>query len=137
MKVPLDSAALEELRERVYELCRHDGGPVPHADIVAFANTLGTQSQATLDLGASEQVGFPILVVGAVEPPSNRLESLSPREKEVATLIAAGMTNKAIAVRLGLSPATVKDHVHHILQKADLPNRAAIVAHLSRPSAVR
>jgi non-specific serine/threonine protein kinase len=82
----------------------------------------------TLDLGATEVVGCPLVLV---QPsPSKTLTAISPRELEVAKLVAEGLTNKAIAVRLKLSPETVKDHIHHILQKSGLPNRAAIVAHL-------
>ena len=69
-------------------------------------------------------------MVGSTPPASPLLTVLTLREREVARLIAEGLTNKAIAHRLDLSPATVKDHVHHILQKTGLPNRASVVAHL-------
>jgi two-component system, NarL family, nitrate/nitrite response regulator NarL len=42
---------------------------------------------------------------------------LSPREREVAVLIARGFGNKEIARELRLSHGTVKQHVHSILQK--------------------
>jgi DNA-binding NarL/FixJ family response regulator len=42
---------------------------------------------------------------------------LSPREREVAFLIARGFGNKEIARELGLSHGTVKQYVHSILQK--------------------
>ena len=44
----------------------------------------------------------------------------------MAGLVAAGLSNKQIARRLSVTLATVKDHVHRILVKAALPNRAAI-----------
>jgi predicted transcriptional regulator len=37
---------------------------------------------------------------------------LSPREREVAILIARGLTNKEIARELGLTPGTVQQHLH-------------------------
>jgi DNA-binding NarL/FixJ family response regulator len=52
--------------------------------------------------------------------------ALSPREREVAALVGDGLTNRDIAARLYISIATVKDHVHHILTKSGLPNRAAV-----------
>ena len=42
---------------------------------------------------------------------------LSPREREVASLVARGFANKEIARELGLSHGTVKLHVHSILLK--------------------
>jgi DNA-binding NarL/FixJ family response regulator len=45
---------------------------------------------------------------------------LSPREREVALLVARGLSNKEVARELGLSEGTVKAHVHSILQKLGL-----------------
>lgn len=53
-------------------------------------------------------------------------ERLTSREAEVARLVASGMSNKQIARELAISPATVKNHVHAILSKFDLPRRSAI-----------
>jgi DNA-binding NarL/FixJ family response regulator len=49
---------------------------------------------------------------------------LTRREGEVLGLIGHGMTNKEIARELGLSVATVKHHVHNVLEKLHLPRRA-------------
>ena len=54
--------------------------------------------------------------------------SLSPRETEVATLIAQGEANRTIATQLFLSERTVEQHVRSILRKLGLPNRAAVAA---------
>lgn len=51
---------------------------------------------------------------------------LSERERQVASLIGRGLTNQQIAQELWISVATVKDHVHHILAKTGLANRAAV-----------
>lgn len=51
---------------------------------------------------------------------------LSDRERTVAALVADGLSNKEIARDLGISPATVKNHVHATLTKLNLPRRAAI-----------
>jgi NarL family two-component system response regulator LiaR len=55
---------------------------------------------------------------------------LTPREREVLALLAAGMSNKEIADTLVLSVGTVRLHVSNILAKLDAPNRtsAAIIA---------
>lgn len=48
---------------------------------------------------------------------------LAPRELEVLRLIAHGLTNRAIAEELGISPNTVKNHVGNILEKLHLHSR--------------
>ncbi len=67
-------------------------------------------------------------------PKTPGLEVLSPREREVLDLVAAGLSNAVIAGRLGLSDHTVKRHVANILLKLDLPTRAAASA-LARATA--
>jgi DNA-binding CsgD family transcriptional regulator len=53
---------------------------------------------------------------------------LTPREREVTTLIAAGLANKEIATRLGVSRYTVEDHVKAVFAKTDVANRGSLVA---------
>jgi len=50
-------------------------------------------------------------------------DALSPREKQVAALVCSGLTGRQIAVRLVVSPETVKTHVRHILRKFNLSSR--------------
>ncbi|MEM7050103.1 MAG: response regulator transcription factor [Acidobacteriota bacterium] len=58
-----------------------------------------------------------------------RLEALTltPREMEVLELIADGLSNKEIAARLYLSPFTIKNHVHRVLEKLEATDRAEAV----------
>ena len=49
---------------------------------------------------------------------------LTRRESEVLQLLGRGLSNKEIAHELCLSVATIKHHVHHILEKLQLPRRA-------------
>lgn len=51
---------------------------------------------------------------------------LTAREREVASLVKKGLSNKQIAIELGISPATVKNHVHVILDKLNMPRRSSI-----------
>lgn len=55
-----------------------------------------------------------------------RLQALSPRELEVLKLIADGLGNKQIAVRLNLSTRTVETHRERIMRKLDLHSVAAL-----------
>jgi FixJ family two-component response regulator len=59
-----------------------------------------------------------------------RFESLTPREKEVLTLVVAGLLNKQIADQLGMSELTVKTHRAHVMEKT----QAESLAHLVRMS---
>ena len=52
---------------------------------------------------------------------------LSRREEQMVDLLRERLTNKEIALRLGLSEQTVKNHIHHILRKVGALNRRAIV----------
>ncbi len=53
---------------------------------------------------------------------------LTPREREVTTLITTGLANKQIAQRLGVSRYTVEDHVKSVFAKTAVPNRGSLVA---------
>ena len=57
-------------------------------------------------------------------------KDLTPREREVLVLLAAGLSNNEIAEKLTLAVGTVRLHVSHILTKLDAPNRttAAVIA---------
>jgi two-component system nitrate/nitrite response regulator NarL len=59
----------------------------------------------------------------APSPPTDD-EPLTRREGDVLQLIGRGLTNKEIARELNLSVATVKHHVHNVLEKLNLPRRA-------------
>ena len=60
-------------------------------------------------------------------PPSRDLDTLTEREREVMTLVAAGLTNDEIARRLVVSPATAKTHVSRVLTKLGARDRAQLV----------
>jgi DNA-binding NarL/FixJ family response regulator len=70
------------------------------------------------------------LANGAV---SGRPESaLTRRETEIAGLIDEGLSNREIAHRLTIEVATVKNHVHHLLEKLQVHRRGEAAARLRR-----
>lgn len=61
----------------------------------------------------------------------NFLPSLSPREQEIARLVAVGYPNKTIAGILDISPWTVATHVRRIFNKLNVHGRPAMIAELA------
>ena len=53
---------------------------------------------------------------------------LTPREVEVLQALSDGLSNKAAARRLGISPHTVKFHIEALFRKLDAGSRAEVVA---------
>lgn len=77
-----------------------------------------------------------IATLARERPKEVDLNGLTEREHEILGLLGQGLSNKEIARRLRLQLATVKNHVHHILEKLGVTGRgaaAAIARHGPRP----
>ena len=61
-------------------------------------------------------------------PPATRGAQLTPREREILTLIDQGRSNKQIARQLQIQLATVKNPVHSVLEKLQVERRGAAAA---------
>jgi DNA-binding NarL/FixJ family response regulator len=126
----IDPTTLGQLRAMVRKLQVSNADGTSLAEVVRLARELQMQSGITVDFEATPELGQPLVVVrmpSASEPLSSAsLESLTPREREVAALIARGLSNKQIARRLQITVGTVKHYVHQILEKTGLPSRVAI-----------
>lgn len=132
-------AALEPLR-RAFRVWHAVGAPYIGARlrvlIARACRALGDQDTATLELDCArrvfEQLGAApdLAALDAPAPAAGRdtPAGLSPRELEVLRLVAAGMTNKAIAKQLFLSEKTVDRHVSNIFTKTNVASRAAATA---------
>jgi DNA-binding NarL/FixJ family response regulator len=59
---------------------------------------------------------------------TERIGVLSPREREVLDLLAKGLTGEEVAVRLTLSPETVRTHVRNAMHKLEAQTRVHAVA---------
>ncbi len=68
----------------------------------------------------------------APRPAARSFGCLTPREREVAQLVADGRTNREIADTLYLSVKTVERHLSNILTKLDVPSRVAVAAMVAR-----
>jgi PAS domain S-box-containing protein len=76
---------------------------------------------------------FPRFPAGAVVPPAAR-GALTPRERELLSLLASGATTRQIAETLMISPATVRNHVNNIFAKLHAHSRVEAVAMALRDS---
>jgi DNA-binding NarL/FixJ family response regulator len=63
----------------------------------------------------------------SLSPPID-ITKLTTRERQIVNLILKGLSNKQIGHRLTIEPATVKTHVHSILQKLQIPTRTALIS---------
>ncbi len=80
--------------------------------------------------GADGRVAIVIERAAGSRSATVRLEAhgVTPREREIATLLARGMTNAEIGETLVLSPHTVQDHVKSLFEKLGVGSRQELVA---------
>jgi DNA-binding NarL/FixJ family response regulator len=123
---------LTEVGEITRVLLISGAGTIP----VAAARAAGASGFVRKEAGLAE-VMRAVRTVGmggeVFDPePVSTPGDLSPREREVLELMAAGDTNREIAAHLHLSPHTVKDHTTAILRKLEARNRTDAVERARR-----
>jgi DNA-binding CsgD family transcriptional regulator len=94
------------------------------ADVLAGLSGLGAADAAARVARVLRENGVPARRPGAGRPSYHG--QLSPREREVVSLIAAGHTNRQIADSLFLSPKTVATHVNAAMRKLGVTTRTAL-----------
>jgi two-component system, NarL family, nitrate/nitrite response regulator NarL len=129
------------------ELCDMDrtAAPLPkeaEAPVVALTTGLPTGAPAGVlapdataeQLDAALRAVFAGLLVRSTAAPESRgfapaeeMPLLTPREREILGLIGEGLSNKAMARRLGISVHTVKFHLEALFTKLDATSRAEAV----------
>jgi DNA-binding CsgD family transcriptional regulator len=83
-------------------------------------------------VSAGESADVTVALSDGASAPADDDVLLTPRELEVLALLAEGMSNKAIARRLGISVHTAKFHVGALIDKLDAVGRTDAVAHAAR-----
>ena len=131
-----DRSVIDALRAGALGYLTKDAG----ADEIRQALRRVTSGQAALDPAVQRHLveaiaGGPADPVAT--PPAELPDNLTPREAEVLTLIAAGLSNTEIAERLVVSEATVKSHVNHMLPKIGARDRAQAVGYAYRHGLAR
>jgi predicted ATPase/DNA-binding CsgD family transcriptional regulator len=93
---------------------------------------LGEQAQSAWERGAGLSIEEAAVMARRGRGPRRRpafgWSSLTPTERNVADLVARGLTNPEIADRLGVSAGTIKDHVSSALRKLSMRTRAELAA---------
>jgi DNA-binding NarL/FixJ family response regulator len=125
----IDPITLTQLRAMVRQLQASNTDGTSLANIVRLAREVELRSGITVDFGATPELGQPLVVVrmpSGPRVPSASLLGLTQREREVAALVADGLSNKQIAAQLRITVGTVKHYVHQILEKTGLRGRVGI-----------
>ena len=125
----IDPVTLGQLRAMVRQLQSVNADGTSLSEVVRLAREVELTAGITVDFGATPELGQPLVVVrmpSGPPPPTASLQALTPREREVAALVADGLSNKQIARRLDITVGTVKHYVHQILEKTGLRGRVQI-----------
>ncbi len=132
------TAGLRDLRHASI-LCREAGMPGLRVEADCL---LAEALDASGDEVAARAVAgeaMPLARALGMSPWISRLEQLSvqgdplsPRERQIAALVADGLSNRAIAAHLFISERTAQNHVQHILGKLGFANRAQIAVWAER-----
>jgi DNA-binding NarL/FixJ family response regulator len=98
----------------------------PAEDLQRAVRTVA-EGGAWLDPAVTGRVLTAYRAASAARPGDDRLEVLTPREREVLSLIGQGLSNAEIAARFVLGEGTVKTHINHLFSKLQLRDRAAAI----------
>ena len=115
---------LESTARRDEALDLLDEAATIHADIGAEADRARVEN-ALRDLGARRRQRAP-------SRPSFGWASLTPMETEVSQLVAEGLTNPEIGVRLYISRRTVETHLSHVFTKLGLIGRTQLASEYTK-----
>jgi DNA-binding NarL/FixJ family response regulator len=130
-----------EIDEYVFEALRAGAsgflGKSADAEELLTAVRTVHRGEALLSPGATRTLINRFLTAPAAPRPMDdtarrALDSLTDRERQSTTLVAAGLSNDEIAARLVLSPATVKTHVNRAMVKVGARDRAQLVVFAHR-----
>jgi DNA-binding CsgD family transcriptional regulator len=100
------------------------------------AQTFAAAFEATAAVGVDEAISFALAEKASKPRPQARRPRGSPggltrREREIAELVAEGLSNRLIAARLVIAQRTAETHVENILAKLGFTSRAQIAAWLA------
>jgi predicted ATPase/DNA-binding CsgD family transcriptional regulator len=96
-------------------------GPQDADRLMHAGRTMPAQQAADLAMAAASGAA-------PADPDRSDQVPLTPRERQVAALVASGRTNRQIGRVLGISEKTAEVHLHHVMSKLDARSRAEVAA---------
>jgi predicted ATPase/DNA-binding NarL/FixJ family response regulator len=96
-------------------------GPEDADRLIHMGRTMPVQQATDLALAVASGTA-------PVDPDRPQRVPLTPRERQVAALVASGRTNRQIGRVLGISEKTAEVHLHHVMSKLDARSRAEVAA---------
>ena len=124
-------ASMEEYRQRTVKAARRELGERRYAVAYAHGTTLRLDSVVR---DAASEAGEPAgprgadtdAAGGAAAAAAGAVSVLTRREREIADLVASGLSNREVATRLFISKRTVDAHVEHIFGKLEISSRVQL-----------
>ena len=133
-EVGLVAFAVEETEHDIL-LCAEAGAAgyvAPDGTLEDLVNTI--RSVARGELLCSPRIAATLFRALRVQAPDTSVDrlalTLTAREREIAPLLERGLSNKEIASQLNIEVATVKNHVHNLLEKLQVSSRGEAAARL-------
>uniref|UniRef100_UPI002455B4D5 helix-turn-helix domain-containing protein n=1 Tax=Nocardia brasiliensis TaxID=37326 RepID=UPI002455B4D5 len=113
------------------------GAGVPPPSLAENRNAVGENKfreiqRLAADLTLTEAVAYARRAPTLPDPEDSPLAALTNRQREIATLVATGMTNRMIATQLRISEWTVVNHVRQVMLKLDCPSRLHVALVVER-----
>jgi DNA-binding CsgD family transcriptional regulator len=138
-----DALAAGPRRFRHAEACEAAAGELARGGRVAEAKprfdaaidafeAIGAQRAAARALASARQLGVGRMRRGARKRPTYGWAALTPAEREVASLVAEGLTNPEVGQRLFISRRTVQTHLSNAFRKLEIASRVELAALVAR-----
>jgi DNA-binding NarL/FixJ family response regulator len=132
-------ALMEESRQRTVKAARKALGERRYAAAYAHGTTLGLDAvvrDAANEAGETAgQLGGEADGAAAAATAGTAASVLTRREREIAELVASGLSNREVATRLFISKRTVDAHVEHIFGKLEISSRVQLTVLLQDQAA--
>ncbi|MCP4380435.1 MAG: helix-turn-helix transcriptional regulator [Hyphomicrobiales bacterium] len=124
----LNTEVAGRVQDAIAALSSVGGEAGARAALPALSRLCEADIDIEIDLQASELVGVPVVIARERSRLPTCFDQLTERQRQVATCLARGLSNKQIARELRISLGTTKDHVHAILTRFGIDRRGKIAA---------